>query len=221
MNAEKVPVAVERRAQGRALTDVRLTSLDDVYRVAQYACAMLGKNPEFAPVMAGCIMYGAEAGLSPMEAANSVYVIKGRPSLSAEAKHALVLSHPACRWFRVWSHAAEGGELAATAETHRDGDPEPQRVTVTAGQFSHLSSGSDGWKRYPDRMLIARARSRLAQQVYPDVLRGLATAEEVRDEPALEVGWSESPAEEPDLAPADGGEVIADFFGDEGAGHVD
>ena len=41
--------------------------------------------------------------------------------------------------------------------------------------------GSSPWATYPDRMLIMRARGFALRDVFPDVLRGLITAEEAED----------------------------------------
>src|SRR5262249_15125593 len=76
-------------------------------RRAAAALAGHAGDPEFVPVglrgnrpaIAAAILYGAEVGLEPMQALAKVAVIKGRPSLSAEAQRALVYRAGHELWF--------------------------------------------------------------------------------------------------------------------------
>ncbi len=125
---------------------------------------------------------GRELGLSTMLSMMSVYVVKGMPSLSAKLKHSLCLSRPdICEEFRL----LESSNEKATFRAKRRGQPE-QDFTFTiedakrAGYIDAKKPDS-AWNCHPRRMLEARAKGHAADAVFPDVLNGLATLEEMQD----------------------------------------
>jgi hypothetical protein len=126
------------------------------------------------------ISYGLEVGLPPVASLNSVYVVHGRPGLYADAMVALVLSSGLAKYFTCISSDAKH----ATYETHRVGDPEPRRVSITIeqAQAAGWTKSNAKYQTEPQRMLEARSKSWLAKDKYPDVMRGIAAVEELRDE---------------------------------------
>jgi hypothetical protein len=126
------------------------------------------------------IALGIELGLPPVTSLNSVFVIKGKPGLYADAKAAICLASPLCEYFSPIEMTA----MQATWETKRRGAPAPVRVTVTYEQAVKAKwTVNDKYNTEPEVMLSARAKGRLANLVYPDILRGIATVEEMWDEP--------------------------------------
>lgn len=136
------------------------------------------------------IMYGAELGLSPMQAMRMMHVIEGRAVLSAAGKVALVKRSPRCVYFRV----IEESNTHCVAETVRRGDDgkagPPRRLTVRLGQAPanppadtiYIQPGSGpAWSKYPARMVKARCTSWLCDDEYEDVTAGLYSAEEIID----------------------------------------
>lgn len=136
------------------------------------------------------IMYGAELGLSPMQAMRMMHVIEGRAVLSAAGKVALVKRSPRCVYFRV----IEESNTHCIAETARRGDDgkagPPRRLTVRIGQAPanspadtiYIQPGSGpAWSKYPARMVKARCTSWLCDDEYEDVTAGLYSAEEIID----------------------------------------
>lgn len=168
--------ALVRRAPGSWVVP---TSWDEAERMAKVAAAsqlaptdLRGKPRDVMIVL----MYGEELGLSPMSALRSIYVVKGKPTLSADAMLALVRGSDACQWWRF----VELGPERVTCETLRVGDPEPTRLTWTIEDARRAGLlGSQTWKSYPRAMLRARCVSELARAVYPDVVAGLYTPEEL------------------------------------------
>jgi hypothetical protein len=75
------------------------------------------------------------------------------------------------------------------------------------------------YSKYPQRMLSARAKSYLARDVYPDILHGIASYEELSDlqEHAIDVGDLSAPPEpvESEADPSDSGIEDADFSAEE------
>ena len=151
-------------------------------------------------------------GRHPGTVASEYHIIQGRPALKADAILARFQS--------------AGGKV----EWHEYTD------TIVAGTFSHPAGGSlkvdwdmnrakaaglgqkDNWKKYPRQMLRARVISDGVRGVYPAVLQGFYTPEEVQDfapaafsaAPALPVAPKAAPkkANTPDPAPVVEAEVI-------------
>ena len=117
------------------------------------------------------VMTGRELGLSPMQAIRGMYVVNGKAAISADMMVALCARQRSiCRYFMVRESTAE----RATYETHREGHPEPTRITFTMGEASKAGLLSNAtWAKYPAAMLRARAASALARAVYPDLLAGV------------------------------------------------
>lgn len=125
------------------------------------------------------IAFGRELGLSPMQAIQDVYVVHGKPGVSADLAQALCISRPeVCLYFQM----VESNERIATFETHRKGNPTPTRLSYTveeakaAGLFKN-----DVWSRFTARMLRNRAKSMLAKEVYPDLTKNVYDVDEVRE----------------------------------------
>lgn len=161
-----------------------LALADDYWRLANRVAATefvpkeLRNRPE---AVVAALLSGAERGLGPMESLRSISVIEGRPSLSAEAKRALVL--------------AAGHEIAIVESTatrctvlgRRAGDDKTTSFTWTIDRARRANLvNKDNWRKYPESMLLARASSELCNAVFPDITAGLATTEEVADELAAE-----------------------------------
>jgi len=147
------------------------------------------------------ICYGSELGLAPATALASIAVIKGKPALYAATMHGIILSSPVCKYFVC----VKADKKSATYETQRHGSPAPVSKT-----FSHEDAKAAGllggmYSKYPQRMLEARAKSALARDVYPDLLRGLRAYEEIVDDvidvPSEE--FSASPVAAPAPAPGE------------------
>lgn len=134
--------------------------------------AMRGKMPDVLVT----IMAGQELGLPPMASLRAIHVIDGKPVLAADGMVAAVLGSGKCVYFE----RVEESDTAVTYETLRVGATKPRRCTWTLEMAKkaglHLK---DNWRTYLRAMLASRAKSELARDVYPDVLAGCYTDEEV------------------------------------------
>lgn len=167
-----------------------LQTFDDAWRFWQ----MVAKTP-FAPkdfqgkpeacMLAG--QHGAEVGLGPMQSLQCIAVINGRPSIWGDAALALVQSSPVCE-FVSESVDGDGEQMVATCIAKRRGYPAPSAVkfSVADAKKAGLWGKSGPWTQYPKRMLQLRARGFALRDAFPDVLKGLVTAEEAQDYPAAE-----------------------------------
>lgn len=130
-----------------------------------------------AAATAAAILHGRELGLPPMTSLAGQHVIEGRTGLSAELMRALVLDA---------GHDIEIVETTAAVCTVRGRRKGSQNwspdITWTIGQANSIGLGrKDNWKNHPRRMLQARATSELCQLIFPDVLHGMQTPDELED----------------------------------------
>lgn len=123
------------------------------------------------------ITYGAELGLGPWAALQSLIVIHGRVTMYADSMASLVLASDKCEFFRC----VESSNESVTYETLRKGSsPTSYTFTTEDAKRAGLTSNAN-YSKFPARMLGARAKSFLARDVYPDILRGLQSTEEIVD----------------------------------------
>ena len=124
---------------------------------------------------------GMALGVDPMTSLREIHIIKGKPVVSAALMVALAKRSPHCEYFQLLDSTDE----SATYETKRRGDPKPTKLTYTIEQAKKAGLVSDGsnYRKSPADMLRARAASKLARVVYPDILVGVyetSEGEEIR-----------------------------------------
>lgn len=124
------------------------------------------------------IQWGGEIGLKPVQSLQSIAVINGRPCLWGDNALAMVLASPLCEYV----DEADSDATHGVCRVKRRGDTEHVQVfTVEDAKKAGLWGKTGPWTTYPPRMLKLRARSWALRDKFPDVLRGLGIAEEVRD----------------------------------------
>ena len=99
--------------------------------------------------------------------------------MSAQLMVALCLKSGQFEYFeRISSSATE-----ATYEAKRKGARSPQSVTYTIEQAkaAGLVKDKSAWVKDPESMLLARASSRLARIVAPDIVGGIYTPDEIEE----------------------------------------
>jgi len=138
------------------------------------------KNPDDAYII---LLQGLELGLTPMQSVRSIYVVDGKPCMSAELMQALCLQHRnTCQFF----HLVSSTDKEATYESKRVGTSSAVRLSYTIEQANRAGlTGKQNWKANPEDMLRRRAASKLARALYPDILMGfseIADIEDMRDE---------------------------------------
>ena len=121
--------------------------------------------------------YGAEIGLSPMLALQSISVINGRPCVWGDGLLALVQGHKDC--VDIQETLVDGVAKCVVKRIGR---------SDTVATFSYDDAkragllGKQGpWSQYPERMLKMRARGFALRDAFSDVLKGIKSAEEVMD----------------------------------------
>lgn len=196
---------------------VQLQSLDDAYRFARYVVASgmaPGLKDEVSVVVA--LQAGMELGFSPMRSLQVVHVIKGRPSLAVEAMGAKVESDGVLEAGTKlrYRYLEKEGDMGCQAYSTPAGGQMIESEPVWMSDFKHLAA-NDNWKKYPKRMLKARAVGYHIRDYYAASVNNLPTSEEMREVSSMrgrspvERDITPPPTHHPLLAGASGGEQPA------------
>lgn len=166
------PTEWERQLDPRSMKDAIVLSKD------LFASRMFSAYGTPQAVLS-TVMLGRELGLPAMASLRSVHVIEGRHALAASAMVALVLKSGLAEYFEPVSFDA----TQATYVTKRKGGRGEMTLqhTIEMAREAGLVKDKSGWVKNPIDMLCARASARLARMVYPDILAGLYTPEELSD----------------------------------------
>jgi 5'-3' exonuclease len=125
------------------------------------------------------ILRGREMGFPAGASVDAFHVVSGKMVLDATAIRALVLKSGKVRYFRCIERSNE----AATFEACRVDDDTPIKLRYTVEDAKRESPGNwktgSQWERIPADMCVARASSKLARLVAPDVTMGLYAPEEM------------------------------------------
>lgn len=166
---------------------VPLNGLDEAFRLSKNLAlsavlpdALRGKPSDVLAI----VLYGQELGLAPMQSIQGIYVVKGKPQLSAQLWTALA---------RREGHKVRWGECddrSATVTIVRSDDPQhPHTETftlddaVTAGlctikdgkPYARSQNGKPTpWENYTRTMLRNRAISNAGKLQCPEVALGFA-----------------------------------------------
>jgi hypothetical protein len=183
----------------RAGGGLALATFDDAFRFAKMVAASDFAPKDFRGKPESCLLaiqHGSEVGLSPMQSLQSIACINGRPSVWGDAALALVIGSPVCDYVRE-TVDGEGDAMVATCEAKRRGYEKASvvRFSVADAKKAGLWGKTGPWTQYSRRMLQMRARGFALRDAFPDVLRGLVTAEEAQDYPQAEP--TREPAREP------------------------
>lgn len=167
-------------------------SLDEAMRF----CEMLASSDVIPKQYKGkpgdilvAIEWGMEVGLKPMQALNNIAVINGRPSIWGDSALALVRASGKMEYI---DESFDGD--TAICRVKRRGEPETVRTfSMEDAKKAGLLNKPGPWQQYPRRMLQMRARSWALRDVFPDVLSGIAIAEEAQDVVISEASPSSTP----------------------------
>jgi len=147
------------------------------------------------------IQYGYEVGFTPMQALQSIYVTNGKPNLYGDAALALVMASG----YLEAHDESDDGQMATCTVTRRGHKPHTTTFSVDDARRAGLAN-KDPWVKYPKRMRRYRALAAALKDKFPDVTKGLITAEEAQD-------WPEpKSAPTPPVKPAAAAEPEAQSF---------
>jgi hypothetical protein len=174
-----------------------LTDIEAMYRwgVAVTSSGLAPKSFDTPEKVVVATQLGLELGLSPMTALQSIAVINGRPTVWGDVALGLCHATGQVEEFSEWYEDDKGERLELNPTTFADGvvavcKMKRRGQKVVESSFSVADAkraklwGKQGpWSEYPARMLKARARGFAIRDAFPDALKGLYVAEEVRDMP--------------------------------------
>jgi len=131
---------------------------------------------------------GYEIGLLPLQALQNISVINGKQSVYGDAAMALVQASPVCEDVQESIEGDGTSNPVAICRVKRKGRSEVvSKYSVEDAKRAGLWGKQGPWSQYPKRMLQMRARGFALRDAFPDVLKGLITAEEAQDMPVDEV----------------------------------
>lgn len=182
---------------------IQLRSFEDAWLFAQsvWKSGLAPSTFENPQQILIALQTGAEVGLPPMQALQSIAVINRRPTIWGDAVPGLVRSGGNCEYIKEWIDG-EGDSRTAHCESKRKDETEPCHRTFSVadakkaglwqteaivtrhkrgGGGTYEKENDSPWWKYPDRMLAMRARSWCLRDTYADALRGLQIREEVED----------------------------------------
>ena len=202
---------------------IQLKTWEDIERFAEKAArsGMVPKDYVEKPdAICIAVQLGSELGLPPMQSLTNIAVINGRPAVWGDAMPALCRASGKVRHIREWSDG-KGDALTYWCEAARKDDPnavvqgfsvaqakqaglwKEGPKTIKTGRNGSYETDSGPWWYYPERMLQMRARGFALRDAFPDVLRGLISAEEAADMPPLEPVTMPPPRAVAKVQPAD------------------
>lgn len=160
---------------------IQPANLAELYRLAETASASKFFGAAGTPEQGMMVMLaGRDLGFSYTQSLRAFQVIKGKPSLSADAMVAVCLSRKdLCEYFTCTAKSS----TSVTWETKRVGSPASSE-TFTIEDAKRAGLINDMYTKYPTRMLSARCKSFLARDVYPELLMGLYDPDELAPQPA-------------------------------------
>jgi len=162
-----------------------LQTMADAMKFGEMVAASDFAPKDFRGKPASCVLAiqaGAEIGLSPMQALQSIAVVNGRPAVFGDAALAVAKASAVCEYV-IEKIDGDGEQMVATCTAKRRGYPEATvvRFSVADAKKAGLWGKAGPWTQYPKRMLQMRARGFALRDAFPDILRGLVTAEEAGD----------------------------------------
>lgn len=193
MSTDIEPYQPSREVVGRDVVDGWISVIGDVSKLASMVA-----DTDFIPkalrskpaAITAAILAGREVGIPPMRALQHLHMVEGRPTMSAEQKRAQALAagHEIVYLETTTARCIVKGRRAGS----------DQWTTVTwsmddakAGKLD----GKDNYRKWPRRMLQARATGELCDLLFPDATGGLATWEQAEDESDIGVASSNGQAE--------------------------
>lgn len=131
-----------------------------------------------------CVQWGYEMGLAPMQALQNIAVINGKPSVYGDAMMALVQASPVCEDVEeFFEDEGTPNPVAVCVAKRKNRKPVVAKFSVEDAKRAGLWGKQGPWSAYPKRMMQMRARGFALRDAFPDVLKGLISAEEAADYP--------------------------------------
>jgi hypothetical protein len=160
-----------------------------------------------------CVQWGYEMGLAPMQALQNIAVINGKPSVYGDAAMALVQASPVCEDVEeFFENEGSPNPIAVCIAKRKGRKPVTVKFSVEDAKRAGLWGKQGPWSAYPKRMMQMRARGFALRDAFPDVLKGMITAEEAQDYPDEAKPVQAKPANPLDLVAPKKVEIVEESF---------
>lgn len=164
---------------------LELRNLDELWRFATIAAksGLAPRDLNTTEKVFIALQWGAEIGVSPMQALKNIAVINGRACMWGELLTAIVRRSPLCKGIKSRYEGQGESRVCIVVGRRQTGD----EIEESEGRFGYADAkrasliGKDTYKSYPDRMYLARARAFVLKDLFADLLCGLDVAEEAQD----------------------------------------
>lgn len=128
------------------------------------------------------MMWSHSLGIPIVQGLQGIAVINGKPSLYGDALLAVCMGSGQMADIEE-TVTGSADNLTATCKVTRRGKPTPvvSTFSIADARAAGLLGKLGPWKQYTSRMLKMRARAFALRDAFPDVLSGIASAEEMQD----------------------------------------
>ncbi|MCD6320386.1 MAG: recombinase RecT [Candidatus Desulfofervidaceae bacterium] len=149
----------------------------EVEKIADYVVksGLFGVNRREQAV--ALMLLSQAEGLHPMKAIQEYHIIQGRPAMRADA----MLARFQKAGGRVEWHELTDSKARATFTHPQGGSVTIEWTVQMARQAGLFDKTGSNWKRYPRAMLRARVISEGIRTIFPGVIAGIYTPEEIVD----------------------------------------
>jgi hypothetical protein len=135
-------------------------------------------TPEKAAVV---ILTGRELGLRMMASMRSVYIVNGKPSLSAQMMLSLAYTTKELENIEI-KETGKGEGASCTVNVKRKGK-NPYSYTFSVAMAKTMGKYANEWLKQPENMCKQRAISGNLRVTFPDAILGMYTPEEIESIP--------------------------------------
>jgi hypothetical protein len=132
------------------------------------------KNPQAVFV---AMAMGAELGLSPMASLRAVYVVNGKPTMSADSMVGLVRQRGQVT---QWDYDQVTDEAVTLTAARAGGNPVTLTWTEGMAKKAGLLAKGGPWTNYRRSMLRHRVDTEMCRTLWPDIVQGLYDPDEVQ-----------------------------------------
>lgn len=146
------------------------------------------------------ILAGLELGVAPTVAVREFYLVDGKPSCSSLMKVGIVRSNrDVCV---LWQELKSTNE-ECVYQAMRAGDKQAttRSFSIKDAERAGLLQ-KDNWRKYPAAMLRRRCQGQLSDDLFPDLVKGLASSDDDHPIESGEVRFLERVETKPPPAPA-------------------
>lgn len=128
-----------------------------------------------------CMMWSHTLGIPVVQGLQYIAVINGKPSMYGDGLLAVCMSSGKLESIDEEVKDVNGSLVATCTVKRRGMNARTSVFSQSDAEKAGLWNKTDAWTKYPRRMLQMRARGFALRDVFPDVLSGIASAEEQRD----------------------------------------